>query len=200
MQKIVSIIKWLFRAWPVLVPAILAIFHIVVSSYWAIDLRAANKVISLILQIFGGVLVLYSIDSNIGIVNNQSLFTLFNSWLKSFPLIKRSFVVNVEPGSLKLTGYPPKIRVGGPGKSMEERVEYLQQQIEWLKEDLNDEVKHLKNLISGVEQRSSKEISLLGNSVGVVENKISELSVGGIGLQVFGVLLVIHGAVASYYA
>ena len=200
MQRVISILKWLFRAWPVLVPAIFAIFHIVVNLHLAIDLHATNKVISLSLQIVGGVLVLYSIDSNIGIVNNQSLFTLFRSWLRSFPLIKRSFVINAEPGSFKITGHPAKIRIGGPGKSTDEHIAYLQKQIEWLKEDLNDEVNHLKNLISGVEQQSSKEISLIRSSVGVVEHKINELSVGGIGLQVFGVLLMIHGAVASYFA
>ena len=98
---------------------------------------------SLSLQIVGGIIILYSIDSNIGVVNNQSLFTMLKSWLRSFPLIKRSFVINADPGSMKITGHPAKIRVGGPGKSIKEHIKYLQEQIEWLKEDLNDEVKHL---------------------------------------------------------
>ena len=200
MARIISVIKWLSRAWPVLVPAILAVFHVTVSINCATGLSEANKIISLSLQIVGGILVLYSIDSNIGVVDNKSLYTMLRSWLESFPLIKKSCVIHAEPGSMKLTGHPATIRVGGPGKCTEEHLKYLQQQIEWLKEDLSKEVKYVKELISGIEQCSSKEISAIHKSIGVVEHKISELSVGGIGLQVFGVLLMIHGAIAGYYA
>lgn len=193
-------IKWFLRTWPVLVPGLLCAAHIAVSAICSIDISDTNKIISLVLQIVGGLLILYSIDSNIGVVNNNSLFTLFTSWLKSFPLIKRSYTLHADSVSIKTTVHAAKIRLGGPGRTTEERIEYLQKQIKWLKDDLNEEVKRLKGLVAGVEQRTNNEIANIRTAIGSVDQKITAISVGGIGWQVFGVLLMIHGAVASYYA
>jgi len=101
---------------------------------------------------------------------------------------------------MKLTGHSPKVRVGGPGKTVEEHIQYLQNQIDWLKEDLNDEVKHIKDLLHSAEHRANKEMAEIRTSIGSVNQIIKEVSIGGIGWQVFGVLLMIHGAVASYLA
>lgn len=186
--------------WPVLVPFALAFVHYALASNTESDWSSENRAIALVLQIVGGILVLYSIDSNLGITKDTSLFGMFWGYMKRFPLIKRSYTLNVNSAHHKMTVHPAKLRVGGPQSTIEEKVAYLQQQIDWLKEDLGDEVKHLKGMVAAAEAKSSEQISELRKSVGSVERKVTELSAGGIQTQIFGVLLMVHGAVAGYYA
>jgi len=186
--------------WPVLLPAAFAGLHYIVYTNISIDLSHANKVISLVLQLVGGILVLYSIDSNLGIMNNTSLLSLFLSYIKSFPLIKRSYTLKADSGTMKMTSHPAKLRVGGPTNTIDEKIDYLQNQITWLKEDLNDEVKSLRGMVHSVEKRANTSISEIRGSIGSIDRKVKELSAGGIKTQIFGVLLMIHGSVSSYYA
>jgi len=186
--------------WPVLLPAAFAGLHYLVGVKVSIDLSHANKAISLVLQLIGGILILYSIDSNLGIMNDASLLSLFLSYIKRFPFINRSVTLKIDPGSMKITGHPVKLRVGGPTKTLDEKIDYLQKQITWLKEDLNDEVKNLKGMVHRVEKRANTSISEIRGSIGSIDRKVKELSAGGIKTQIFGVLLMIHGSVSSYYA
>ena len=186
--------------WPVLLPAVFAGFHYLVGIQVSIDLSHANKVISLVLQLVGGILILCSIDSNLGIMNDTSLLSLFLSYIKSFPFINRSVTLKIDPAVMKMTGHPVKLRFGGPTNTIEEKINYLQKQLTWLKEDLNDEVKNLTGMVHSVDQRANTSISKIRGSIGSIDRKVKELSAGGIKTQIFGVLLMIHGSVSSYYA
>ena len=88
MHTITRTFKWMLSAWPILIPAILIATHL----FWIENSGAApesvNKLISLILQVVGGLIVLYSIDLNIGVIQKSGLFAMLTAWFKAFPLIK----------------------------------------------------------------------------------------------------------------
>jgi len=90
--------------------------------------------------------------------------------------------------------------VGGPGRTTEERIKYLQTQIDWLKDDCNEEVKNLKGLIARLKQRMNNELPEIRTAIGSADRKITEISVGGISRQVFGVLLMIYSAGVDCFA
>lgn len=183
-----------------LIPFILAAFHLAVAVYSSANLEESNKVVSLVLQIIGGLIILYSIDSNLGIVNKKSLITIFNAWLQSFPLIGRPVTIVCNTVSTKSTAYPAKIRTGGPGKTTIEHLEYLQQQIDWLKEDRKEDIEHFQTLLSKSDQQKNEELSAIRTTLGIVDSKITGVSTGGVKWQMFGLLLMIYGSVANYYA
>ena len=186
--------------WPVLMPALLAILHYFGFQYISVDWSEINRIIPPVFQIVGGILVLYSIDSNLGVAKDTSLYAIFMNYLKNFPLIKRHYTLDVHSATHKLTGHPPKIRLGGPTNTIEEKIAHLQSQIGWLKEDLDDEIGNVKKIIQSAEERANKSISEIKQKIGVVESKVTELSIGGLKTQLFGVLLMIYGSVVSYYA
>ena len=200
MKKLLLVIKWLLKSWPVLLPAAFGIIHYYISVSYAIETSHSNKIISFFFKIIGGILVLLSIDSNLGIIRNNSLLSLFFTYIKSCPLIKRSYVLNAESASLQVIVGNPKLRVSNSTNTLEGKLIYLQQQIDWLKEDLKDEAKHLKDIISGVQKQTDTKISEIQGSIGNVDKKFSELSLGSIKIQIFGVLLMVHGAISSFYA
>lgn len=199
MAKVLSTTKWFLRSWPVLIPILLAGSHYLVNKNSGIDMRDINKTVSLVLQITGGFLILYSIDSNIWTIRKMSLFEMICSWIKAFPPTMSPVTLEIDNLVMKITGHSPKIRVSKSGTTIEEKIEKLQQQIVWMREDLSDEVNYIKKLIEVERRRVKVEISEIRTCVRNVDTKIDEVSVGGIEWQLFGVLLMIHGSVASYY-
>jgi len=200
MTRILVLVKWFWRAWPILVPVALLIAHYITINFCKLDIIQFNKIASLSLQILGGIIVLYSIDSNIGIINNESLFIIIKKWVTSMPIFIKPVTLQVDSTRHTMTAHPAKLRVGNSTDTIEGKIKYIQQQIEWLKEDLNDEVKHLKDSIQNTDKRISKDVSDIRARVNLITNKVEKVSIGGFKVQFFGVMLMIYGSVVSYYA
>ena len=200
MKSLTRLFKWILRMWPILVPVLLASLHYLGFNQVSLNWEEINQIIPPVVQVIGGVLVLYSIDSNLGIANNTSLYDIFVSYLKSFPLIQRNVTLYPESITSQCTVSSPKVRAFGPTNTVDEKIDHLQQQIEWLKEDLADEIKNLNTLIQNSESRTTESLTTIGKKVKGVENKVSELTIGGLKIQIFGVLLIIYGSAVSYHA
>lgn len=81
MSTLLRLIQWFGRAWPVIVIVLVICGHFLLLDYFSQSDEFINKTASLLAQLAGGFLILYSIDSNIGIMNEKSLLTM----LKNFP-------------------------------------------------------------------------------------------------------------------
>lgn len=200
MKRITLLIYWLLKAWPVLISMALGYFHYLIVTNYSVNVSEINKTISLVLQIIGGLLIVYSIDSNIGIVGNLSLVGIVKKWFLSIPLFSKSVTIETGTANLKMTGHPCKVRVGDSTDTVEGKIKYLQQQVDWLKEDLNDEVKHLKDMHIKSENLLNEKISNIDTRVSETNTKFNKVSLGGIKVQLFGILLMIHGSISSFYA
>lgn len=186
--------------WPVLIPATFATIHYLGYIHSSLDWVEINKIIPPVFQVIGGILILYSIDSNLGIAKNTSLYLVFTNYMRSFPLIKKHHSLEVDSTTHNFTGFPPKVRISGSTNTLEEKVTYIQKQIDWLKEDLEDELKFINTKMAKSEDKTDGTINEIKMQLGSVETKVTDLSIGGLKTQIFGVLLMIHGAAVSYYA
>ena len=197
MKRIALLINWSLKAWPILASAIIGYLHYYVVSNYNVDVPEVNKTSSLILQITGGLLIVYSIDSNIGIVSNKSIVGLAWRWLISIPIFSKSVVINAGTAELKMQGVSVKARGGFVSTdTIEGKIENLQQQINWIKEDLNDEVKNIKNFHAKSEKTLITKINKLATLVNETDIKLNKVSLGGINIQLFGILLMIHGSIS----
>ena len=198
MHTITRTFKWMLSAWPILIPAILIATHL----FWIENSGAApesvNKLIFLILQVVGGLIVLYSIDLNIGVIQKSGLFAMLTAWFKAFPLIKRAVTLDVQNVRTKSLISPVKLRVGRETNTIEEKIQYLQQQIDWLKEDLSGEMKVIYKKIETLTEKTTQENIHTQTELRALEANVEKVSVGGVKLQVLGVLLVLHGSFAGY--
>lgn len=200
MNSLIQLIKWTSRMWPVLIPVMLATLHYLGFVHSSVNWVEINNIIPPLFQIIGGILILYSIDSNLGITKNTSLSAVFINYTRSFPLIKQHYTVEADSTMHVFTGLEPKIRVSNPTNTLEEKIDYLQNQIDWLKEDLENELKNISTKMTKSEDKTAKLIKEIKMNLGSVENKVTDLSIGGLKTQIFGVLLMVHGAMVSYYA
>jgi small nuclear ribonucleoprotein (snRNP)-like protein len=166
--------------------------------YFSINAKFINKTISLLFQIIGGLLILYSIDSNIGVINQKSLLSLLGKYFNEFPLIKRSVVIEVQSGGGIVIGGGTKIVIGRNPQTIDEKIDYLQEQINELKLDVEQESKELNGKIVRLSKEMNIQIQDAKSTIQSLESKMAEVSIGGIKVQLFGVLLMVYGAISSY--
>jgi hypothetical protein len=197
-ETILHLFRWFWRAWPVLILGPLFYVHLLLLSTFSESAININKIISLICQVVGGIIILYTIDSNIDILKHKSLFSLAANYLKEFPLIKRHVKLEVQGGLHGTSSVKAKISVVKKPESIEERIAYLQEQINDLKLDLEQKSKELSEKIDGLSYKMSSQTEEIKSGLQILESKIVEISTGGITVQLFGVLLMVYGAIAGF--
>ena len=190
----IRLLKWFWRAWPVIIILVVFNIHLTLISYFGFC--ETNKLIALITQLVGGCFILYSIDSNIGIIQNKNLVDIFFEYIKAFPLIKRPVVLGPFTVGANCSA-SIEVAVTQNPKTIEDTLKYLQKQITENKIDTERRIKSLDKTINqkiGSNQNETKSALL------EIETKMEKVSIGGIKVQIFGILLMVYGAITSYIA
>jgi hypothetical protein len=205
----VNFFIWVFiKAWPVFSFVLILLIHILFmylpclnSEFFCYDNSQINKVIAFSMQLFGGLLILFSIDSNIELFKNNSLLGMVKSWYGQRPWKALEAPRGVE-GSVSIT--LPPIEFSGRGHAgpttLEGKLDLLEKKIDWINEDIkknqqktNEELQGLQSLLNQNNNKQSHQIKKL-------QNDLIQSSVGGVKLQVFGVLLVFYSSILSFFA
>ena len=196
-----SIIKWILRAWPFLVPAMIVLLHQYTSTlpchfqWMCWSNQTIDKYLSFGLNISGGLLVIYSIDSNLGLFKKGNLLTLLKNWMKSFPMIKgEPLIIAAQPCHSVSTAIPGRIELTKPPESIEELYRYTQEQISLLRKDLKNERRNRDEVLNKITNEWSTKHSLLNKSISEINEQLKSVAIGGVKLQVLGVLLVTYGS------
>ncbi len=191
---------WIWRAWPLICISGLGVLHYILIVTMQLDAKKVNDAVALGSQLLGGLFVLYSIDSTIGILNRTSLLKDFVSYVKEFPLIKRATIVQIAGAAeINITGKAIGISSGMP-PSIEEQILYLQNQIDALRQDT---LKNFDELRTSIDKKTGEldvRIDSTKESIRTFEKKITDISLGGVKLQLLGVTLLIYGAITGYVA
>jgi hypothetical protein len=174
--------------------------QLVLVNYFPVREAAINNTFALVAQITGGLLVLYSIDSNIGIVKQESLYSIFTRYFKDFPLFKKSVSITVGASMHTQSSARARLTVKKHPQSLEEKVAYLQEQIDEIRGEFKEDLKELDTKVDRKDKKQSEKITTLTESVDGIESKVNQVAVGGLKVQVFGVILLIYAAVCGYVA
>lgn len=197
MQNLQKLIFWALRAWPVWAIAFVIAVHLGLVSFYIVQSEKFNKVMSAILQIVGGLLVLISLNDNIGTFTRTSLTKSFKDYLYSFPLLKR--------GTIFGTGASMQARAVGSGEGYAElnftdvtkQLEELAKRIRECRELVIRKEKEIRGSIQSLEDRLNSRINDNSSSIIDLRNKIENNVLGSLKMQVFGVMLVFYAAVIS---
>lgn len=98
-----------------------------------------------------------------------------------------------------MAGGTVEVKVVRNPKTIEEKIAYLQTQIDEIKEDIEDQEKKITNKINELATKTTKEFQNSRLELRKLEAKIEDVSIGGIQLQLFGVMLVIYGSITGYF-
>jgi hypothetical protein len=200
--------NWLFKAWPLLsfIPIYLMHFLLLESpclASWLPCLNNAeiNKLTGLTFQVSGGLLILYSIDSNLGHFKDNGLFKIFNGWFKACPIVKgKNQVIQVSTIASTSTIGNVNLRSDKTPKTDAEKLAHLQQQIEWIREDNQKDKNELVVKIDNVSNKIDTNYTQTERSITLLNSKLESVTVGGLKWQVFGFNLLVYSAILSYVA
>lgn len=196
MHTLRQIMNWLWKAWPLWAVIIAGVIHYVLYSFSS-NREYINKIISSTLQVAGGIIVLYSINVNMGMFKRENLFSMIGQWFKSFPLFKKSVTLNVDGCGSAFVSGSATITTKRKFNTIEERLEELERQIDESRQLIFEREKIVMERIGAVQSDLESAISRNSREIQDVRKLLDDSVVGSIKTQIFGVLLVIYGAVLS---
>lgn len=202
MNQIKQFTIWLLKAWPFTAIFIIALIHREILKVCSSEsAEILNRTMSAFMQISGGLLVLFTINANIGLFEKEGLGLIFINWLKSFPLFR-----NRKPNTCHVNDILPGFKISAESHStrvcttIEEKIEEAQRQIDELRNIVDRKERELLAKVGEVEKNLKKLIYKTQNGINALNGLLTKTTIGGISAQIFGVLLVIYGALIPLIA
>jgi hypothetical protein len=192
--------RWSLRAWPVL--ALLPVFavHALSLDRFATSTQLVNKLAGMSLQVVGGLIILYSVNDNLGLFRKQSLWGAVVAWVRSFPFARKSVTLSARGSASGSFGGAASISTRKGATTLDERVEHLEQDLRALKLELQAGLNGLQSRIDSTRSELVSRIDETAGKVSELKQKVEAAAVGSFKTQAFGVLLAIYGAVTSVFA
>jgi hypothetical protein len=155
-----------------------------------------HKIVGALLQASGGLLILYSINENLGLFRRKSLLAAVVAWFKSFP--RKGKNITLHLGGAYTAEGPGGFSVSTSKAPMtlQERVEYLEAALAKHRQDVEEEFANVQRSLT---ELHSRVVTSVGQLVELSE-KVEQAAVGAFKLQGFGVLLALYGAITSVFA
>ncbi|WP_304511725.1 hypothetical protein [Desulfobacula sp.] len=191
-------IRWLWlEFWPVWLTAILVGMHYCAYVLAPDKILVINKIAGSTLQVIGGLIVLYSTYKNIRLFEQKNLLARFTGCFKRCPLLKRPVTRNFMV-SLSNESSCSDISVIMQFNIVEEKIAELERQMQEYRQIMIDKEKKFNEKIVVSETSLIEKITKTDKQIDKVETQFHKLVVGGISTQVFGVLLIVYGAVVGF--
>ena len=200
MNRWPEIPAWLLRAWPVLALVPVVAIHWLALIEFSATSQIVNKIIGMLLQTSGGLLVLYAINDNLGLFRSQSLLATVVTWLRSFPLVRRSVTVNLQGVSAIAVAGSATASISQNFSTLEDRVKFLEQEVRAVRQELQAGLVEATRKLESVKSELGGRIDATSTKVAELTQKIERATVGGFKVQTLGVLFAIYGAVTSVFA
>jgi uncharacterized coiled-coil protein SlyX len=191
---------WALRAWPVwgLLPAFAG--HWLALTAFPGSTQLVNKLVGALLQIVGGLLVLYSVNDNLGLFRRQSLSAAILTWFRSFPLSRKGVTVALSGVASSYASGSGSVSTQRNLTTLEERLAELERTVQDLRKELNSGLAAAQQQLEQAKSELRTRIEAVASQVAELHQKVEHAAVGGFKLQAFGVLLAAYGAVTSVYA
>ena len=193
------VIRWLKDGWPLFAFLAVVALHVACLSVFASHGQFVNKVVGAGLQVSGALIVLASINSNLGLFRNHGLWSRFSSWLLQFPGLFRpgtSASLSAEFG-MGLTG---SATLSTSGPKPENDIARLEAMITVLDAKLTRRVDEIYARISDAREELLALSRANEQTIQKLKNQLEEVTLGGFKQQFFGVLLAAYGAFVSVFA
>lgn len=192
--------NWLIvRTWPIW--SLIAIYgSVAYFGNWSISASSLsfNKVAGAALQFFGALLVLISLDDNVGLFKGQGIVAIAMNWVRDYPKKPRHIVLEAAGGCYS-TSTCSAIATVRP-TTIDGRVDELERVVIELRGLISTRHGELSDLISTVRSEATAANSKATRAISDLESKVVVSAVGGLKTQAFGVGLALLGSALSLFS
>ena len=194
------LIPWLMRAWPILALVPVAVFHFIAHQVYPDGPVIVNKLVSASLQFTGGILVLWSINDNLGLFRSQSLKSAFIGWFKDFPRVREPiFMCSSSCDGADVTSASVSTVTQIPN-TLEERVAEIDRKLAEVQTQVAQEIQAINVKIEETKSESSKQIAENSTGIADLAERLEHTAVGNFKHLFLGVALAFWGSVTSVFA
>lgn len=203
MNRFLELFLWAGRAWPLWAWMLLGEGH-----WFALSLATSpdevvkvNKFVSALFGVIGVGFLFYSIDSNLGLFRKQNMLKIFMEFGSEFPLLQRTrtYTVHCDLGiAYGISG--GRARISGQASTLEGRMAEAERQIKENYDMLERAEREFSSKITELNDSFASKLAESNRQLEDLNSKLQESAVGGFLVQLFGGVLVLHGAVTSYFA
>ena len=195
-----TLLSWLLRAWPVLSLVPIALAHATAHRFFPSDTVLINKITGTVLQMVGGLIVLYSVNTNLGLFRDKHFGHIIIDWFRSFPLFRKPVTISVSGSASTAVSGSARISVRRVTNTVEERIVELERQLEEFRQYVNEDIQVVNARIANVRSGLSTALAANTATLSQLSSRLELATVGGFKQQAFGVLLAVYGAITSVFA
>lgn len=173
--------------------------HAWIRHAWtASPIDSLDRWVSAITQVAGGLLVVHSIDQNLGAFRKHGLRSIALDWLRSFPGNRPPIAMSAH-GSVRFGGSATLSSAMTPTmpSTLEERLAELRREFE---EFSRTTQRRLEEVTQRVETVRGEAVALIHRTeadLRELAKRVEHTAVGGFKQQLFGILLAIYGAIVG---
>ena len=193
-------VPWALRAWPVLALVPVGLAHVIAIQAFPSGAAMVNKLVGMSLQVVGGLLVLYSVNDNLGVFRAQSLPSAIIAWFKQFPIVRAPISLSGHASAMASATATMSASVQRTITTLEERIAELEHAFKDLQQQLQREVQAVNVRIETARNQLQQQIADTSGRVTDLSKRLEHAAVGGFKFQALGVLLAVYGAVTSVFA
>lgn len=198
MNKFERRIIWLFvEPWPIWVMAFVVTIHLLVIYTTPVDVILTNKIASAGMQIVGGLIVIFSIDSNLGLFRKQSLLESVLDWCNGPD--SRNIVAPASFAAVGKATLNIRIAVDSRPTTTEERLAELERITAQLRTEFEAEHQASRSRIDAAKRVLYTSIAANQQSFDELSENVKAAAVDGFKPQAFGVMLTVWGAGTSVF-
>lgn len=197
-SMVASLLIWAWRCFgPLIVLLIIGAAHFALLRVFALDAEIVNKWLAAVLQIIGGILVLWSINDNLGTFRNKGLAQWFIDELRTFTFRKNTTIVPVTGNATFSSAGSANVSFEAAPATIEERLSNIEKGIRELRVFATDLDRKTNARLDLLDSHLNDAMAKQHAAVERLTAQVDRSFVGTFKLQLFGVLLVIYGAVVS---
>lgn len=191
---------WFLKAWPVLALLPVGAIHVLALREFQADPVLVHKLVGMTLQVLGGLLVLYSVNDNLGLFRSQSLNAAVIAWFKEFPIVRKPVSLTGKISSASSANASMFMAVTRSFTTTEERVAEVERLLAQVQQQFAQEVHAMSVKLSDAKSELSQQINETSATVSDLSRRLEHAAVGGFKFQALGVLLALYGAITSVFA
>jgi hypothetical protein len=150
--------------------------------------------------VIGGLLILYSINDNLGLFRRQSLLAATIGWFKSFPMRGKNITIQLSGVAAATLAGSASVSARKSPTTLEERIEYLESTLAAHRQEVAEAFANAQRNLESAKVELHGRIGTTADQLAELSQKVEHAAVGGFKLQGFGVMLAIYGAVTSVFA
>jgi hypothetical protein len=190
--------NWLMRIWPVYAELIIIGLHLLIRYFYQDSPEKLHQLIGALLQAAGALTFVLSLNSTIGTFHGYGIVGAIKLWWADRTWIPLPSIT-LKASNSSQTNVSGSGRITISGGTPDERLSNLEKQVGKLLDSISDLKQAMNQQKEFMQTQLKTAIDSQTTKVNNLTAQVKDTLANGYHVQIFGILLTIHGTFAGYF-